>query len=521
MRINNSIKNIYISVLTQIVVILLGFLSRKVFLDNLGSEYIGINGLLTNILSMLSLVEGGIGVSIVYNLYKPLAENDIPKITALVQLYRKIYGILAIVIFILSLLMYIFLGVFIKGGTNIPFIGVVYFILVLKNMVSYLNAHKWSLINADQKGYIITKYNLIFKVVSTILNIIVLKLTKNYILFLLVELVIFIIQNIYNGKIVNDRYPYVKIKEKYKIDEKTKQNLIINVKAIFLHNIGSYCVFGTDNLLISSFVGLTTVGLYSNYTMITGQLTALLAPILNGIGASVGNLIATESKEKSYQIFNVTYLVNFWIYSFSVIFLYNLLEPFINWWLGEGLLIDRLAFIFILINFYLTGLRNSINIFKSKAGIFKNDKYIPLLESIINLAASIILVKYFGFAGILIGTTISTIMFPLWTQSKLVYNKIFEKSVTEYFRKYLFYIVVTLLTGMITTFICNKLVLGSEFISLVAKGIICIIIVNLVYILLFYKTNEFKYILNIINPMIIKLKNKLKRAYNINESGLN
>ena len=215
MRINNSIKNIYISVLTQIVVILLGFLSRKVFLDNLGSEYLGINGLLTNILSMLSLVEGGIGVSIVYNLYKPLAENDIPKITALVQLYRKIYGILAIVIFILSLLMYIFLGVFIKGGTNIPFIGVVYFILVLKNMVSYLKAHKWSLINADQKGYIITKYNLIFKVVSTILNIIVLKLTKNYILFLLVELVIFIIQNIYNGKIVNDRYPYVKIKEKY------------------------------------------------------------------------------------------------------------------------------------------------------------------------------------------------------------------------------------------------------------------------------------------------------------------
>ena len=205
MRTKNSIKNIYISVLSQIIVVLLGFISRKIFLDNLGTEYLGINGLLTNILSMLGLVEGGIGLSIIYNLYKPLAENDTEKITALVQLYKKLYGILAIVIFILSLVMYIFLDNFIKDGTKIPFIGVIYFIFVLKNMVSYLNAHKWSLINADQKGYVIAKYNLVFSVITTISKIIILLLTKNYILFLLIELAIFIIQNIYNGKIVNQR----------------------------------------------------------------------------------------------------------------------------------------------------------------------------------------------------------------------------------------------------------------------------------------------------------------------------
>lgn len=506
MRVKNSLKNIYVSILTQIIIILLGFISRKVFIDSLGTEYLGVNGLLTNILSMLSLVEGGIGTSIVYNLHKPLAENDVPKITALVQLYKKLYGILAIIVFMLSMIMYPFLGQFIKGA-EIPYIGVVYFIFVFKNMVSYLNAHKWSLINADQKGYIIAKYNLIFNVIITILKIIVLLLTKNYILFLLIELVVFIVQNLYNGKIVNDRYPYIKTKEKYRVDEQVRENLITNVKAIFLHNIGTYCVFGTDNLLISYFVGVKTVGLYSNYTMITTQLTSLLGSTLNGIGASVGHMIATEKEQKIYEVFKITYLINFWIYSFSVIFLYNLLEPFINWWLGNGLLLDRLSFIFILINFYITGLRGSVNIFKTKAGIFVNDKYVPLLEAAINLGTSIVLVKYFGLAGIFMGTTISTLSIPIWTQSKLLYNKVFNKSVMEYLSKYLLYMIITVVTGVVTTFICNKIIVPG-FIGLVIKGTTCVLSVNLIYVLCFYNTTEFKYIINTIKNIINQRKSK-------------
>ncbi len=512
MRTLNSTRNIYISVLTQIVMVLLGFLSRKVFLDNLGEEYLGINGLLTNLLSMLSLVEGGIGTSIVYNLYKPLAEDNREKTIALIQLYKKIYGILAIVIFILSMIMYIFLDKFIKGGTTIPFIGVVYFIFVLKNIVSYINAHKWALINADQKGYIIAKYNLIFNIITTVIKIVILKTTKNYILFLIIDLVISIIQNIYNGKIVTDRYEYIKTKDKYIVDEEVKLNLITNVKAIFLHNIGGYCVNGTDNMLISTFIGLRTVGLYSNYTMITSQLSALLTPLLNGIGESVGNLIATESKDKIYDIYNVVYLINFWIYSLSVICLYNLLEPFINWWLGKGLLLDKFTFIIILVNFYIRGLRNSVIMFKSKAGIFVNDKYIPLIESAINLVLSIILVKVLGLAGIFIATTISTICLPLWTQPKLVYNKVFNKSVKEYFKKYVYYVVLTLVTGIITTYICNLVVLRDGLILLVLKGTICVLMVNIIYVMLFYKTKEFKYIYKSINQIISNLKKKIDIA---------
>lgn len=510
MRTKNSIKNIYISILTQVIITILGFISRKVFIDNLGAEYLGVNGLLSNVLSMLSLVEGGIGVSIVYNLYKPLAEKDEPKIIALVQLYKKLYGLLAIVIFLLSLTLYPFLGILMKDASEVKFINIIYFIFVGKNMISYLNAHKWSLINADQKGYILAKYNLIFNVLTTIVKIIVLIITKNYILFLLIETAIFIIQNLWNGKVVNKRYEYIKTKKKYYLEKDIKESLITNVKALFLHNVGSYCVFGTDNVLISSFISLKTVGLYSNYTMIIGQLSSLLSPILGGIGASVGNLIATESKEKNYEVFKVAMLVNFWIYSFCAIFLFNLIEPFINWWLGEGLLLDKLTLIVILINFYTTGMRSSITTFKSKAGIFKEDKYVPLIEAGINLAASIILVKYFGLAGIFMGTTISTITIPLWTQSKLVYNKVFNKSVIEYFKNYLFYIGLTISAGVLTTFTCNRLFIFEGFTSLIFKGLICVTIPNILYLIVFFKSNELRYLFNIFKPIFNSVTRRLK-----------
>lgn len=508
MRTVNSIKNIYISVVTQIIITLLGFLSRKVFLDSLGTEYLGVNGLLTNVLSMLSLVEGGIGASITFNLYKPLAEKNEEKVIALVQLYKKLYGILAIAIFILSLSLYPFLGYLMNEDSKIPFIGVIYFIFVMKNMISYLNAHKWSLINADQKGYVLAKYNLIFNVLTTISKIIVLLITHNYILYLIIEAIIFIIQNLWNGKVVNERYPYLKNKQKYYVDEDTKNNLITNVKALFLHNIGSYCVFGTDNILISSLISIKAVGLYSNYTMITGQLSSLLTSFLNGVGASVGNLIAAESKAKVYEIFKIVNLVNFWIYSFCVIFLFNLLEPFIDWWLGTGFLLDRLTFIIILINFYITGMRSSINMFKGKAGIFSADKYVPLIEAAINLSMSLILVKYFGLAGIFLGTTISSLLIPVWTQSKITYNMVFNKSVLSYFRIYLWFILLTLITGLITTLVCH-LVPWSGFFALVIKGIICVVIVNAVYFIIFFKTSEFKYLWQVFKPMIEKRIGKL------------
>lgn len=509
MRTSNSIKNISVSIFSQLVMVILGFISRKVFLDSLGINYLGINGLLTNVLSMMALVEGGIGMSIVYNLYKPLAENDRQKVIALVQLYKKVYGILAIIILIISLSLYPFLNNLIKDGDSIFNLPLIYFLFIAKNMVSYLNAHKWSLINADQKGYVLTKLDLIFQIFTTLAKITVLVITQNYILYLIIELLIFIIQNIVNGKIVNKRYSYIKTRVKHAIDKDTKDNIIMNVKALFLHNIGGFCVFGTDNILISSFISVATVGIYSNYTMIISQLSSLLGQILNGIGASVGNLVATESSDKNYSIFKVIYFVNFWIYSFGVIFLYNLLEPFISWWLGEEFLLDWVVFILILVNFYLTGMRTAIATFKNKAGLFVQDKYAPLIEGFINLIASLILLQHFGLAGIFLGTTISTISTVFWTQPCIVYKNVFKRSVWSYFTNYGCYTVLTIITCFITSYICSILVKGHSFLSLIVLGIICLIVPNLIYISIFYKNKEFQYIRNF---LLIRLKVKITHS---------
>ena len=502
MRTKESIKNISISMLSQIVIILLGFISRKVFINSLGSEYLGINGLMSNVLSLLGLVESGIGVSIVYNLYKPLAENDERKVISLIQLYKKTYIVLSIVVFTLSLVIYPIMLKVVKSSETTVYITIIYFIFVLRNIISYLYAHKWSLINADQKGYVLVKYNIVFNIVTLLARIAILSITQNYIEYLLIEIMILVFQNIFNGRVVDKRYPYIKTKEIIPVEKETKNNIIKNVRALFLHNIGGYCVNGTDNILISAFINLKTVGLYSNYTMIIGQLSSLISPILGGINASVGNLIATESEDKSHQVFKVAYLVNFWIYSISVIFLYNTLEPFLNWWIGEGYLIDRFTFIIVLLNFYITGMRASISTFKNKAGIFVQDKYVPLIEAVINLGISIILVKYFGLVGIFLGTTISTLSIVFWNVPRLVYKYVFKYSLKEYFIKYFIYFILTIIVGGITTQVCNLLIEGTTFVILCIKGVICLIIPNIIYGLLFYRTKEFKYLVNAFRNVI-------------------
>ncbi|OCT11046.1 flippase [Paenibacillus pectinilyticus] len=502
MRTQNSIKNIGMSIFSQVVITLLGFVSRKVFIDSLGIEYLGVNALLINVLSMMALVEGGIGISITYNLYKPLADNDRYKIIALIQLYRKTYRILALIILLISICIYPLLGHFIKDASKIPYLPTIYFLFVFKNMISYFNAHKWTLIQADQKGYILARMELLFQVVVTFIKIWILIVTHNYILYLAIELIVLVFQNIVNGIIVDRKYQYLKTSVKHDVDVSTKDNIIKNIKALFLHNVGSYLVFGTDSLLISSFISIAVVGFYSNYTMLLGQLSGILSPILSGIGASIGNLIATESSEKNYSIFKITYLVNFWLFSIIVIFLYNVLEPFINWWLGSGFLLDHRTYMLILVNFYLTGMRTSIATFKTRAGLFVQDKYVPIIEGILNLIASLVLLRYFDLAGIFMGTTISTIVTVFWTQPLIVYKNIFKKSIWLYFAKYGVYAVLTILTCIVTSYVGQSIVVGNSLVSIIVRGLICITIPNLIYVCLFYKTKEFQYLYQVLKQYV-------------------
>lgn len=503
MRTINTLKNIIANISSVIILTILGFFTRKIFIDSLGVEYLGLNGLLQNVLGMLSLVEGGIGTSIVYNLYKPLANDDRPQIIALVQLYRKIYKYIALAVFALSLCLYPFLDVFIKGGENLSYVSIVYFIFVANNLVGYLMADKWSLINSDQKQYKLAKYTISYQIILYAIKIGILLYFKSFVAYLAVE---FILSLIYNGVIirtVNKLYPYIKTKTKYKVDHDTQKNIVTNVKALFLHSIGGYLLHSTDNIIISTFIGVGVVGLYSNYILIVSQIKALTKPVLTSMKDSIGNLVAHDSVDKQYQIFKTIDLINFFIVGIVIVILYNTLTPFVIWWLGKDYILAENIILVICINYFVDEIRTSVMMYKYVSGIFTADKYVVFITATINLIVSIILVQYMGLIGTLLGTSVALLCTASWNWPRLVYKYTFKKNVSEYYLNYCIRIAL-LAFCMFTTRYIIKFIIDDTFAfsHILIRGIISVIIFIFIFLLAYIKTPEFQYIKTSINNLI-------------------
>ena len=505
MRTLNTLKNIVANIGSVVVLTILGFFTRKIFIDSLGVEYLGLNGLLQNVLGMLSLVEGGIGTSIVYNLYKPLADNDQSKIIALVQLYRKIYKYIALAVFVLSLCLYPFLDVFIKNGDGLAYVSVVYFIFVANNLVGYLMADKWSLINSDQKQYKLAKYTICYQIILNLVKIGILLHFKSFVAYLLVE---FFLSLVYNGiiiKVVNRLYPYICTREKYKVEPAVKANIIMNVKALFLHSIGGYLLHSTDNIIISSFIGVGVVGLYSNYMLIVSQVKALTKPILTSMKDSIGNLVAQDTEEKQYKIFKAIDLINFFIVGLVIVVLYNTLTPFVVWWLGKDYILAETVVLVMCFNYFVDEIRTSVMMYKYVSGIFTADKYVVFITSVINLVVSIVLVQYMGLVGTLLGTSIALLCTASWNWPRLVYKYTFKKSVIEYYRIYCARFLLLALLVFITAFLIQSVIGDANgFAYIVVRGVVSLVVFVLAFVLIYVKTPEFQYIRSSVNNLLRK-----------------
>lgn len=508
MRVKNSIFNIAAGVGNQLIITLLGFISRTVFINSLGIAYLGINGLFTNILSMLTLAEAGLGASIMYSLYKPVADNDQVKINTLMNFYRKAYLIIALVVLLLGLSIIPFLEYFIKGS-NFEDLYLIYGIFLINTVLPYLYVHKNTFLNVCQKGYIVTGIYSVSSILSTALKIGILHFTKNYILYLVIDSIITVITAIFLSITVNKMYPFLKESVSGKLDSVTKKGIIKNVKAIVLQNIGTYLVFGTDNIIISSFISVTAVGLYSNYNMLIEICRTFINQVFNNIYHSVGNLVANESIEKVYRIYRVYMFLNFWLYSFFTIALYIMIEPFIKLWLGAEFLMSEGVLVILVIIFYERGMRNAITTVKTTSGIFHEDRYAPLLQAAINLIVSVVLVQYIGIVGVFIGTLVSALAVPFWVTPYLVYKNVFYEPVRTYFLKYGYYLAVGIGAYLVTSFICNLILLG-DVLTLLLRGIVCLVIPNFIYVVVFHKTDEFKYLFGIISNITGGVRRKFK-----------
>jgi O-antigen/teichoic acid export membrane protein len=514
MRVKNSIINIGAGLANQLIITLLSFISRTVFITTLGIEYLGVNGLFTNILAMLTLAEAGLGASIMYSLYKPIADNDYHKINTLMKFYRNAYMVIALIILTLGLSIMPFLDLIIKDS-KVENIHLIYFIFLLNTVAPYFYVHKNSFLNVSQKGYIVTGLYSVSSIISVCIKIAILHFTQNYILYLIIDSIITIANSIILAIIVNKKYPYLKNKVTDKIDIETKQGITKNVKAIVLQNIGSYLVFGTDNIIISSFVSVAAVGLYSNYHMLIEICRTFINQVFNNIYHSVGNLVANENAEKVYSVYKAYRFLNFWLYSFFTICLTVMMEPFISLWIGSEYLMDKSLLFILMIIFYERGMRNSITTIKTTAGIFHEDRYAPLCQAVINLVVSIVLVKMIGITGVFIGTLVSAVAVPFWTTPYLVYKKVFKLPVAIYFSIYAFYLAVGFGAYFITSLI-SGIFQADNLILLTLKAFICLVTPNLIYVVIFYKSDEFQYLYGILKHLLSKLQlaTRLKKQLN-------
>lgn len=493
-RTKNSLRNLLTGVVGQVITVLLNFISRSIFIHFLDIEYLGLNGLFTNILTILSLAELGVGGAIVYSMYKPIAENDKDTLKALMKLYSKIYTIIGIVIAIIGIAIAPFLDIFIKNKPkNVSNLVIIYFMFLLNTVISYFFSYKRSIITADQREYICTFYKFIFNVVKVILQIIVLIITRNFILYLAVQIFCTFMENIAISIKADKIYPFLKEKDNIKLNKSEKVSIFTNIKALMIYKICSTMLDGTDNLIISSFIGVTWVGLLSNYTLVIGAVSLVLTQIMGAITASIGNLISVESKEKQEDIFYNMFFLSFLLYGFSSICLMILINPFITLWLGKNYILSGLTVFIIVLNFYIYGMQNVVWTYRSTMGLFIYGKFRPLVSGIMNIILSIILGKYLGLLGVLLGTTITRLLTNVWYDPIIIFRYGFKKSVKPYYLKYLQYTFIFLIMSILLK-LFDYIIRGNGIIYFLLLLLTTCLILIIFFFIIFRKNKEFKYL---------------------------
>lgn len=504
-RTQNTIRNVKTGAIVQFINKVMAFVVRTVFIKVLNTEYLGVNGLFTNILTILSFAELGIGTAIIFSMYKPVAENDKSKIKSLMHLYQKSYNIIGIIVFILGMCVIPFMNIIIKEPPNIKEnIIFIYLLFLLNTVTSYFFTYKKSIIYAHQKQSIIDNIDSIVYFVKSIFEITLLILTRNFIVYLIIQIVGTLLENIIVAKKADKMYPYLKEKDVSGLNKKEGNEIFENVKSLIIYKLGGVIMNGTDNILISSLVNVSTVGLCSNYMLIINSVKSIIFSALNGVTASVGNLNAVgEPKQKENVFYQITF-VNYIVCSFCAIAFIVLLNPFIELWIGKEYVMQMSIPISLAISFWVEGLRNPGYTYRTTLGLFKRAKITPYIGAITNIFLSIFLCRLIGVTGIFVATIIAQLLSYTWIDPYLIYKYEFKTPVKKYFIKYIAYFIVFIINIMVslaaTSFIAIYGIGG-----LIIKALIICIIPNIINIVFFYNTVEFKEIyIKIIMPMLRK-----------------
>ncbi len=499
-RTKNSFKNIINNNIYQLLSIILNFVVRTIFIKTLGEKFLGLNGIFTNILSILSLAELGIGTSMVYSMYKPIAKNDKNKLKELVSYYKILYRKIAIIIFLFGLSFIPLLKYVINIDINMSNIIMYYLLYLLNSVSSYLLLYKTSIVIADQKEYIIKKYDTIFLILKSLLQCFVLLKYNNYILYLIIQLASTILVNVFKSKKSEKEYEY--IKEKRILPKEDRKEIWQNIKSLLFYQIGNIMLNNTDNILISIILGTIYVGYYSNYYMIISAVAVLCSLIFTSLQSSIGNYnIKSNSKDK-LTLYKTLNFLAFFVYGFCSVMFLALFQDFIKFWIGSRYLLENNVLIIIILNFYVCGILYPNWCFRFTTNLFNMAKYAIIICSIINILLSIILGIKFGMVGILFATIISRLFTTFWYEPYILYKKIFKEKIRKYFKSQLFYFIILILSFFITSYLSTIIIINNPILQMLLKALCSGFIYIVICIIIFGKTEEFSFLTKKINYLV-------------------
>lgn len=412
--------------------ILVKFFAQKIFIQTLGVECLGLNSVLINIIAALSIAELGISSAIIFNLYEPIKHKNLEAIKSLLKFYRKAYNIIAILTLVIGLLLIPFLHLIVRepvAGVNMYF---AYLLVLASTVISYFMSYRQSILYATEQEHITINVQTVVNILAAGIQMLLLIITHNYYLYLAISIVAQFLKNFWLYRIAEKKYPILRDKEVQKIDKMVEKDIFKKMRALFTHKAATFIINSTDNIIISVFLNVVTVGLYSNYQMIFAALENIFTRVIVALTPTVGNILVDKNQKRNFEIFKKIRHVNFVITLVSSIGIMLFASLFIKLWLGDEYVLPDLILVVLIMVHFQRMMRSCFIVFKEAAGIYHEDRFVPVVESLINIIVSVILVQWIGLPGVFIGTFVSSLALWFYSYPKFVYKKLFGRTYRQY-----------------------------------------------------------------------------------------
>lgn len=499
----NAARNMVFGTLLKIYQILLPFVFRSLIVYTLGIQYLGLNSMFTSILQVLNLAELGVGSALVFSMYKPIAQDDKATICALMRLYKIYYRVIGAAVLILGLLLIPALPYLVESDLPDDInLYVLYLLHLFATVLTYwLFAYKNSVLTAHQRVDVSSKITIITDTVKYGLQVVALVVFQNYYYYIICILFIQIVTNIVTAIIANKMFPEYHARGKLPKEEVK----IINqrVKDLFTSKLGGTIVNSADTIVISAFLGLEILAIYQNYFYIMSSVMAFMLIIYQSLTAGLGNSLITKDITENYKDFMTLTFLIFWVIGFCCCCFLCLYQPFMTLWMGESMLLPYSIVVMLCVYFLGYELVMFLSLYKDAGGVWHKDRFRPLISGVLNLVLNLCLVNFIGLYGIILSTIISVYLVSAPWIIHNVLTIIFHKRASEYYHVILKYLLVICLVAFITAWICSFINFHSAL-TLVVRMVICCVVPNTVYILIFRKTDEFKRSIQILKRMIPK-----------------